>query len=641
MGSYRSPSSNIEDAIKNHSWNTVATKFPLNHDFSFLGGAKIKLFNKNLSIFGTLSNANSFNHHTGVYKNYRSNILNKSFTDAEKFSNTIITTGLLNIIYDINQNNNLSFHSLFINKMSDELYEQGRNGQGYFYDQEPQDTATFMRDQNLKNTLIFINQLIGSHKINDRNLLEWAVGFNMVNAGEPNRIRNKVIMLEEDNLYFVRQTYYEQSKSYQKIADLEINGYLKDKLDLIDSDEKKLKLIYGINFRLKSRSFTSLKRSVVSKARGNSIDNLDYVLLNSELYSNNSLIFQNSAKEDLYNSYLLAYAGYANAVFDLKKLSGSVGIRFESDLINSNWDVTNYLGREGDLKNNYYNVLPALNLKYNLSESNAIRIAASKTLTLPEFKELSPFEYVSPTGQVTKGNPDLKKSTNYNVDVKWELFPSLNELFSVSGFYKQINNPINRAQTRGSSGNFFFANTGEKANVYGLEIEARFDLIKSKETGQPSLNISMNASKMWFSQDLLEDFVYNYKTTTGLQGASGFISNASLRYSSNTEKKFTATLIGNYSSDKIYSLGAPESKHYSNELFNNEIIEKGFTTIDFVMSKKISDKISLKFSAKNLLNPSIEQTQEIEPQSGEAFTEVVRSYKKGISISLGLKINLK
>ena len=209
------------------------------------------------------------------------------------------------------------------------------------------------------------------------------------------------------------------------------------------------------------------------------------------------------------------------------------------------------------------------------------------------------------------------------------------------GFYKMINDPINLAQIRGSSGYFIFENTGDRADVYGLEFEARYYIIKAVETGMPSLNLIVNATKMWFNQDLLEEFQYNSKTETDLQGASGFIANAALSFSNNKEKEFVATLSGNYSDDKIFALGAPEDFENSATLFNNEIIEKGFTTVDLIVSKKLSDRISLKFSGKNLLNPEIQQTQEIKPLTEEARTEVVSSYKKGINLSLSLKINLK
>jgi outer membrane receptor protein involved in Fe transport len=221
------------------------------------------------------------------------------------------------------------------------------------------------------------------------------------------------------------------------------------------------------------------------------------------------------------------------------------------------------------------------------------------------------------------------------------MFPAAQELVSVTGFYKLINDPINLAQTRGSSGNFIFENTGDKANVYGIEAETRLTLIKAETDGMPGLNMILNATKMWFNQDLLEDFQYNNKTESDLQGASGFIGNAALTYSNNKEEEFNATVTANYSSDKILALGAPESFTNSATLFNNEIIEKGFASVDLILSKKVSKRITLKFSGKNLLNPKIEQTQNIKPlSSGETSTEVVSSYKKGVSLNFSVKINL-
>jgi len=172
-------------------------------------------------------------------------------------------------------------------------------------------------------------------------------------------------------------------------------------------------------------------------------------------------------------------------------------------------------------------------------------------------------------------------------------------------------------------------------------LETRFALIKAETTEMPELNVILNATKMWFEQDLLEDFQYNNKTKTDLQGASDLILNGTLSFSNKKEKEFKAALTGNYSSDKIYALGAPEDKQNSATLFNEAIIEKGFVTVDMVVSKKLSDRFSLKLTGKNLLNPKIEQSQEIKKLgSGEITDEIVKSYKKGISISLGLKINL-
>lgn len=639
FGFYNRPFT-TKDAITNQSWNTTTKSFPLGRDFSFLGGKNFKLFNNEISVFTNLSHSNTSEYQSGIYKKYRSNILDNSFTDAEMFTININTTGLLNLNYEFNDQNNINYNGLVVFKTIDDLFEQGRNGEGYVFDQDPQEEGAFVRDQNLKETKMSVNQILGSHQLGNKNKVEWAAAYNYVTANEPNRIRNEVNILDENTVQFAHVGDFQQRKSSQKIEDSEINGYLKDEFKIIEEESKKIKLDFGGNFRMKQRDFSSLFLGVRAKGvQVESIDNLDEALLNDALYQNGTLVIRDR-KPDLYTANLNVYAGYINAGFDLEKLSGTIGLRYELDQIDVDWDVGNYVGRIGKISNDYNNILPAINLKYQLTKKSSLRFAATKTTTLPEFKELAPFEYVSPTGRVTKGNPELEHSENYNIDLKWELFPAAKELVSITGFYKQINDPINLAQTRGSSGNFIYENTGEKANVYGLEAEARLGIIKAESTEMASLDVVLNATKMWFNQDLLEEFQYNNKTETDLQGAAAFIANAALSYCNNKENKWVATITGNYSSDKILALGAPEDFENSGTLFNNEIIEKGFTTIDLVVSKSISKRVEIKFSGKNLLNPKIEQTQGIKPLSGEASTEIVSSYKKGINLSLGVKINL-
>ncbi|WP_282016477.1 TonB-dependent receptor [Marinifilum flexuosum] len=646
LGFYDRPFNTV-DAIKSQSWNTAKRDFPLGYECSVLAGKKVKLFQKDLSIFATLSHENESNYSDGIFKKYRSNVLDESFSDTEEFVTEYSSTGLLNLAYDFNKNHNINFNSVWIKKTKDELYESGRNGEGYVFDQDPQEDGAFVRDQNLKETTLWVNQLLGSHNLSEKNKLQWAVAYNTVKAEEPNRIRNEVNILDENTVQFAHVGDFQQRKSQQNIDDKEINGYVKNEYQFLNQDDQKLKLTLGGDFRNKERDFNSLSIGVRAKGvQVSSIDNLNEALVNGNLYAVNRLIIRNR-KPDLYNATLNVYAGYLNTGFQYKKLSGNVGVRYEQDKIEVDWDVANYIDREtgtpriGSLSNDYNYVLPSFNLKYQLNDKSALRLAASKTITLPEFKELAPFEYVTPTGRVIAGNPSLKNSENYNADLKWEMFPSAKQLISASVFYKQINDPINLAQTRGSSGNFKYDNTGKQADVYGIELETRFALIKAETTEMPELNVILNATKMWFEQDLLEDFQYNNKTKTDLQGASDLILNGTLSFSNKKEKEFKAALTGNYSSDKIYALGAPEDKQNSATLFNEAIIEKGFITVDMVVSKKLSDRFSLKLTSKNLLNPKIEQSQEIKKLgSGEITDEIVKSYKKGISISLGLKINL-
>ena len=120
FGFYQAPYT-TKDAIMYQSWNTVDRSFPLDRSFGILGGKKIKLFNRDFSVFVTASHSNSSQFETGIYKNYRSNVLDKSYTDAENYVSEYNTTGLLNLAYDFNKDHSINFNSLVVFKTIDQL----------------------------------------------------------------------------------------------------------------------------------------------------------------------------------------------------------------------------------------------------------------------------------------------------------------------------------------------------------------------------------------------------------------------------------------------------------------------------------------------------------------------------------------
>ena len=151
------------------------------------------------------------------------------------------------------------------------------------------------------------------------------------------------------------------------------------------------------------------------------------------------------------------------------------------------------------------------------------------------------------------------------------------------------------------------------------------------------IDFNANVTKMWFEQDLYKEFQYNNKSTSGLQGASDLIINSSVSYNNQREHAFIATLSANYSSDKIFALGSPEDLEQSDIMFNEEIIEKGFITLDVILSKAINKNLTIKALAQNILNPVIKQTQEItDIPTGVTTNETVQSYKRGADFGLNL-----
>jgi outer membrane receptor protein involved in Fe transport len=654
FGYYNKKRSIQENIItENQGWDTHKKNVFANYGITLSAGKKLNIGQKDLTVFASLSHAKKFDYLTGEFQSFQNNVLRNSFSDTEIYSINVNTTGLLNLSYKLNDKSSISYNLLYINKTKDALYEQGRNGLGEVRDQRPpsgitppdqEDKGAFVRDQNLKQTTILVNQLLGKHQLSDSNKLLWGIGYNMVDAQEPNRIRNEVnILTPGTDVEIINVGGFDQRKTEQYVKDNEISGFVEDQISFNDElADDILKLNYGLNYRSKQREFNSLfgAAAVTANNRGftvSSVDNISDAFVQANF--DNRTFRLKEGKTDSYNGDLNVLGAYADITFSHSKFSGNLGLRFEIDRMDIDWNVTGYQNpitgssRIGALTNEYSNFLPSINLKYEIDDRNAFRFAASKTITLPEFKELAPFNYVAPTGRVTTGNELLQKSDNYNFDLKWEFFPDAGELISVTTFYKQIKNPINKTLERGSSGYFTYSNSGSQADVLGVELEGK---LKVYEAEKNRLDATFNVTKMVFDQDLLPAFQYKGRTSSALQGASDLIFNTAVSFSTIGEKEFMTTLAANYSSDKLAYLGSPEDFENSEDLYNDEIIEKGFWTLDIVMSKKLTEKLTLKFVGKNLLDAQIEQTQKVFDGVQETV-QTVSIYKKGATFSLSAK----
>lgn len=644
----------VQQLITQQGWNTRTETAPMDYTATIVAGKK---FGDRLSVLLTGSQSRSYDYGQGLFRQFRSNFIDDTITDATRWRKREVTSGLLDMVYFINENHKLKSSSIFLNTFTEEVYEGGRNGEGFIFEEtDPAEgLAQFVRDQNIKQTRILISQLLGTHRLGQKNSLQWALGFNNVNADEPARTRNEVNFDPDGSFVQLGRTGgFQQRKSSQKITDNEYNGYLKDVLDIIQEEDKSFRVEVGVNYRNKQRDFESVfvgvEEQSVNTVNPPSIDNIGAIFQPDNFISGR--LQYNLLQPDTYNGELESMAGFADFNVGLDKWNFNAGLRFQRDEINVGFDVGNFPGRVGESVKEYSNLYPSLNVRYSIDDQNALRLAMSRTITLPEFKEIAPFEYVSQVGQVTRGNPDLEASRDLNYDLKWEYFPSTGELVSLAAFYKEISDPINRVQDRGSAGVFSYFNSGEKAEVFGFEAEAKVDLISAPENEEglregSGLGLVFNATRMWHQQDLKEvrdeegnfirTFRYKGLDETGLQGASDWIFNASLNYSLEGANPFNATLTANYASDKIFSLGAPEIQSQSDTFYNDAIVEKGFVVLDAVLIQEIGEHWRIRLMGRNLLTPTIERTQLVRPSTTNIETEeVVRSYTSGAQISLGL-----
>lgn len=641
----------IKRAITEQSWAPQTASLPVDNSVSFSIGKKL---GERFKILLTAGQNSTYEYQNGVFRQFRSNFIDDTIPDAITWKKEVTTSALFTTKFKADDNNDLKFTALVINKLTDQVFEGGREGTASIFEETDQGEAfQFVRDQNLKKTLLSVTQLSGDHDLSESNTLNWAGGYNFLGADEPNRIRNEVNFNFtepglENQVQLGRTGGFQQRKSIQKIEDVEYNGRIADLLKIYDDETNKFNINIGADYRKKTRKFRSrfygVEETVLNAVNPESIDAVS-AIFTQENFDNNILKL-NELEPDLYDGTLQSVAGFANFSGTLGKFSVAAGLRFQKDDIDVDFDVNNFPGRTGQATKDYRRLYPSFNLKYEINEQHSLRFANSTTRTLPEFKEIAPFEYVSPQAQVTRGNPDIEASTNYNYDLKWEFFPSNDQLVSVTGFYKEIEDPINKVQDRGSAGVFSYFNSAEKAEIYGLEVETRVNLLTGDE--QPKLRLGLNAARLWTSQDLKDDlaedgtlirtFKYNNKTETELQGASEWIINTSLNFETNEDFPLDASLIANYASDRIFALGSPETQSSGDINFNEAIIENGFVTLDAIISKELNKNWKVGLSAKNILNPEIKRTQVVRPSTtGIESEETVLSYTKGVR--LGLNIN--
>ena len=284
--------------------------------------------------------------------------------------------------------------------------------------------------------------------------------------------------------------------------------------------------------------------------------------------------------------------------------------------------------------------MPNAALKYELTDKQNLKFAGSKSYTLPQFKERAPFLYEDVVGSKF-GNPDLYASTNYNADLRWEFFPKSGEVFSVTGFGKLIQNPINETIVASATNDISWVNSGEKATVFGVEVEVRKTVFDNKKKLEDvslanKLTAGFNGAFMNSDQDFDKQKVtdetnlnVNFTNTGGkLSGASDIILNADVSYFKEFSKNgnILVTVAANYFSDRVYAIGSAGK---------GDIIDESLATLDFILKSKLTKRFSAGISVKNILDQEVKRFQDND--SGKV---AIKGFQKGINASVSLKYDI-
>ncbi|HEY3430177.1 MAG TPA: hypothetical protein VGK39_05820, partial [Cyclobacteriaceae bacterium] len=179
----------------------------------------------------------------------------------------------------------------------------------------------------------------------------------------------------------------------------------------------------------------------------------------------------------------------------------------------------------------------------------------------------------------------------------------------------------------------------------GAELEFRKSILNiSKTNASTIVDFGLSVSYLYSHQPLedvdFDDISFaNTNPESALEGASPWLVNSdiTLTREGGRGNKLTATVLFNFNTDRIYSLGAPGD---GKGVGNFDIDEKSILKMDFISSYVLNNHFTIGLSVKNILNPHFKQTKEVTPTPGTTAFETISDYQKGITTSIGVAYKL-
>lgn len=346
-----------------------------------------------------------------------------------------------------------------------------------------------------------------------------------------------------------------------------------------------------------------------------------------------------------------AYGALETEIVPNLRISG--GLRYESSqqdtaiaqsrVANSRFDFTT-------LDEDY--ILPAATATLTFADNWQLRLAASKTINRPQFRELTPSIFVNTdTDDRFVGNPFLTNSESTNLDARLEYYFAADQFVTVGAFYKDLTNPVEEFifNGLGESNATSFINA-PSAELYGIELEFEktfqiFDdmpfvggqdfVVRSNYTFvDSSVSADGNVSITPPTVDPLRGVTPVTLAAAGLytdgrklQGQSDHLVNLQFGVE-NYDAGWDAFLLLNYSSERIRAV-----EDLSNGL--PSIKEQLPVSLDFVLNVPFEvrgGEYEAGFKIQNILDDRYEATQSL----GDT-TIIIDDYNIGITFAASLK----
>jgi len=557
-----------------------------------------RFFKKKLGILvsGTIQTSyqGSVNKYLGTSLNPNTNNLDTTSWNKVELYNQINRKGIVvRLDYWLNDNNQISFSNNYFSM--DEIrarHEQDttsdiNKGRLYFGD------FTNLDKSSLENAVLHGNHIL-SEKLN----IDWSLGYSVAGSKSPDYITVNYNQVIHPNVQPIYLNY-------------------KDAVDRIwqwnNQDEKSACI--NVNYRplisghLYEFKFGGMARDKYLMNNENDYQK-DFTTTSNypypdviEIFRENLLTWLNDQQlqgDAVYNSANFRAhedieAAYAMVRTNFGKLQLLTGVRFE---ITSESNTHNGLDHGQKVllsaSQNYFDFLPSLHLKYQISDRQNMRFSVYTALNRPNISETVPYTSRSANGN-SSGNPNLKHTTGTCFDARYEFYPEREEVLSAGVFYKYLRNPIEE-QVNGNNDRTI--TNADKCTNYGIE------LVSIKYFG----NFGISANYTYTKSSILQPKNWNLPDANNglgatiqkiedrpLAGQSPHLINIALIYSSSR--------IG-LISQLTYTMQGKNLVNISSN-WGLDGYQLAYNDLGVSLEKRLFKRMYLYFKGANLLNESV------------------------------------
>ncbi len=443
------------------------------------------------------------------------------------------------------------------------------------------------------------HQLSAEHQLGPRHRLDWSLSRSTVNRAEPDRSEFVTWLDPEEPIWF--KDFEGAVRSFATVDEGSLEGSAEYALSLGNDPFRPHRLRLGLLQRSTDRDAWSDAFRIQpfhwspndprwAQPPEQFFDGRfagpgdDHFILSRELAGGSY-----DASDWLYAGFLMAEAS------PTERIQVVGGARVEGYRLDLN--AENQLGQGFSVSKDYFDLLPSLSARIRMSETHQLRLAATRTLARPEYREIAPIAYREVLGgEQVIGNVELERTLIHNLDFRWEWYPEPGEVISFGVFGKWFDNPIEQRFLARSGTNTRTFENADSATNYGAELEVDAGLHRLHPGLEPFsvfTNVTVMRSRVRTGREGDAD--------RAMVGQAPYVANAGVTYAE-SDDGLSASLLFNVVGKRIMNARASGSQV-------RNVVERPRNLLDLSIRFPLPGNASGKLDLKNVLDAPHEVVQ--------------------------------